>query len=70
MINKAFSRIINDNNKGRIKREEDKDKGKNKNNEEDELETDLNKIKKIILKKELKTMKKLKIKLNLLIFLK
>ena len=30
--------------------------------EEDELESDLNKIKKIILKKELKTMKKLKIK--------
>ena len=41
LINKAFSRIINDkNNKGKI----NKDKDKNKI-EEDELETDLNKIK-------------------------
>ena len=41
MINKAFSRIINDkNNKGKINKDKD-----NKKIEEDELETDLNKLK-------------------------
>ena len=41
LINKAFSRIINDkNNKGKINKDKD-----NKKIEEDELETDLNKIK-------------------------
>ena len=42
MINKAFSRIINDkNNKGK----NNKDKNKDNKIEEDELETDLNKLK-------------------------